>query len=119
MLLPHRVVVGRVVIPQGANSAGVIVAILGPTPPKGWQTKSKGWGPMLCRVKMRDGKEIDTSSEFMIDEDFVLAAKESALHRRLAGRGNLAALGALPRDPAAEAQDLKLARKMGINVTHS
>ena len=119
MLLPHRVVLGRVVIPQGANSAGVIVAILGPTPPKGWQAKAKGWAPMLCRVKMRGDKEIEASSEFMIDEDFVLAAKETAFHRRLAGRGNLAALGALPRDAAADAQDLKIARKMGINVTHS
>ena len=119
MLLPHRITVGRVVMPNRESAQGVIIAVLGPVTP--WPpTRRPGldsWPqPLRCRVRMRDGKEIETDSWTLADVDLRIAADAAALERRVHGRLGMGRFGAAPRDPVADAADLEVHRKLGIPI---
>jgi hypothetical protein len=119
VLLPHRITIGRVVMPNRESAQGVIVEVLGPVSP--WPPpRNPGLvrfpTPVRCRVRMRDGHEIETDSWSMADVDLRIAADQAAVERRIHGRDGMVRFGATARDPVADAADLEATRKLDIPI---
>ena len=118
MILPSRLMVGRLVISRNTGSnIGVICEILGPAPRAGYVSHRANLAPALCRVRLRNGQIYEESSEWLTDLDLRIAAEEQILTKRLRSRDKTAHdLGAPPRDAALDAQDLEQARKLELGI---